>query len=119
MEQIMFIETGMGIDVHGQDITTASIRAIQNAIHYNSMPGMRSVLPDKNINNMKVHVKLAVPCDKEKLDYDKVKATLPYGKVSVEVMDGGMLTTSGIVLEDKGDRNDLMYIVVASVEVGY
>ncbi|WP_054636626.1 Lin0512 family protein [Thalassobacillus sp. C254] len=119
MEQIMFIETGMGIDVHGQDITTASIRAVQNAIHFNSMPGMRSVLPDKDINNMKVNVKLAIPCDKEKLDYDKIKATLPYGAVSVEVMDGGMLTTSGIVLEDKGDRNDLMYIVVASVEVGY
>jgi uncharacterized protein (TIGR02058 family) len=34
-------------------------------------------------------------------------------------MDGGMLTTSGIVLQEKGDKNDLMYIVVASVEVGY
>ena len=29
------------------------------------------------------------------------------------------MTTSDIVLEDKGDKNDMMYIVVASVEVGY
>jgi uncharacterized protein (TIGR02058 family) len=119
MEKIFFIETGMGIDVHGQDITKASIRAVKNAIHYNSMPGLRSVLPDNNISNMKVNVKLAVPCDKEKLDTDQVKAVLPYGKVTIEISDGGMLTTSGVILEDKGDKNDLMYIVVAAVEVGY
>ncbi|MGG0719495.1 Lin0512 family protein [Robertmurraya massiliosenegalensis] len=119
MEQLMFIETGMGIDVHGQDITTAAVRAIKNAIHFNSMPGIRTVLPDNNLDNMKVNVKLALPCDKDKLDIETIKATLPYGQVTVEVMDGGMLTTSGIVLEEKGDKNDLMYIVVASVEVGY
>lgn len=115
----MFIETGMGIDVHGQNITKAAIRAVKNAIHYNSMPGMRSVLPGNDINNMKVNVKLAVPCDKELLDIEAVKEVLPFGIVTVEVMDGGMVTTSGVVLEEKGDKNDLMYIVVASVEVGY
>ncbi|VEF48660.1 Uncharacterised protein [Bacillus freudenreichii] len=119
MEKIMFIETGMGIDVHGQDITKAAIRAVKNAIHFNSMPGIRSVLPGNSLDNIIVNVKLAVPCDKEKLDIDAVKKTLPFGKILVEVMDGGMLTTSGIVLEEKGDKNDLMYIVVASVEVGY
>ncbi len=115
----MFIETGMGIDVHGQDITKAAIRAVQNAIHYNSMPGIRSVLPQNSLENMRVNVKLAVPCDKDKLDIEAVKKVLPYGVVTVEIMDGGMMTTSGIVLEDKGDKNDMMYIVVASVEVGY
>jgi len=119
MKQIMFIETGMGIDVHGQNITKAAIRAVKNAIHYNSMPGMRSVLPGNDLHQMKVHVKLAVPCDKEQLDIDAVKEALPFGIVTVEVMDGGMLTTSGVVLEEKGDKNDLMYIVIASVEVGY
>jgi uncharacterized protein (TIGR02058 family) len=68
---------------------------------------------------MKVNVKLAVPCDKEKLDIEAVKEVLPFGIVTVEVMDGGMLTTSGVVLEEKGDKNDLMYIVVAAVEAGY
>jgi len=119
MEKLMFIETGMGIDVHGQNITKAAVRAVKNAIHFNSMPGIRSVLPENNLHNMKVNVKLAVPCDKENLDIAAVKGALPYGTVTVEVMDGGMMTTSGIALEDKGDKNDLMYIVVASVEVGY
>ncbi|MCC3357834.1 Lin0512 family protein [Bacillus sp. REN16] len=119
MEKLMFIETGMGIDVHGQNITKAAVRAVKNAIHFNSMPGIRSVLPGNSLDNMVVNVKLAVPCDKEQLDIEEVKRAIPFGKVSVEVMDGGMLTTSGIVIEEKGDQNDLMYIVVASVEVGY
>ncbi|WP_394237111.1 Lin0512 family protein [Niallia oryzisoli] len=119
MEKIMFIETGMGIDVHGQDITKAAVRAVQNAIHFNSMPGLRSVLPGNSLENMKVNVKLAVPCEKETLDTNAVKAALPYGQVTVEVMDGGMMTTSGVIIEEKGDKNDLMYIVIASVEVGY
>ena len=29
----MFIETGMGIDVHGQNVTKAAVRAVKNAIH--------------------------------------------------------------------------------------
>ncbi|WP_186576896.1 Lin0512 family protein [Aquibacillus kalidii] len=119
MERIIFIETGTGIDVHGQDITKAAVRAVENAIHYNSMPGIKNYLPEQSLHNMIVNVKLAVPMDKEKLDIERIKQEIPYGTVNVEVMDGGMATTSGIVLEDKDDKNDLMYIVNASVEVGY
>lgn len=119
MEKIFFIELGMGADLHGQDITKAAVRAVKNAISYNSMPGLRSVLPDNDINKMKVNVRLAVPCDKELLDIEQVKAVLPYGEVTVEVVDGGMLTTSGVILPDKNDRNDLIYVVNAAVEVGY
>lgn len=119
MEKIFFIETGMGIDVHGQDITKACIRAVKNAIHYNSMPGLRSVLPNNDLHEMKVNVRLAVPTDKDKVDIEAVKNVLPYGKVTVELVDGGMLTTSGVIIEEKGDKNDQMYIVVAAVEVGY
>jgi uncharacterized protein (TIGR02058 family) len=118
MEKIYFIELGMGVDLHGQNITKACIRAVKNAIHHNSMPGLRSVLPHHDINNMKVNVRLAIPCDADKLDIEQVKKVLPYGQVSVEVISGGMLTTSGVVLPDKEDKNDLIYVVNASVEVG-
>lgn len=119
MEKLMFIQTGMGADLHGQDVTKASIRAVQNAIHSNSMPGIRSVLPENSLKNMKVNVKLAIPCEKETLNIEKVKEVLPFGDVTIEVMDGGMATTSGVFLGEKGDKNDLMYIVIAAVEVGY
>lgn len=119
MDKVMFIEIGMGIDLHGQDVTKAAVRAVQNAIHHNSMPGLRSVLPGNSLHNMKVNVRLAVPADKDRLDVEAVKAELPYGSVTVEVTDGGMATTSGVILEEKGDRNDLIYVVIASIEVGY
>lgn len=115
----MFIQFGMGVDLHGQDVTKAAVRAVQNAIHHNSMPGLRAVLPEHRLENMKVRVKLAVPADADQLDVEAVKRVLPYGQVTVEVRPGGMLSTSGVILPDKGDRNDLAYVVVAAVEVGY
>lgn len=119
LDKVMFIEIGMGIDLHGQNVTKASVRAVQNAIHHNSMPGIRSVLPEGDLNRMKVNVRLAVPADADRLDLEAVRAELPYGQVTFDVVAGGMLTSSGIVLADKADRNDLAYIVIASVEVGY
>lgn len=119
MEKLFFVQIGTGVDLHGQDITKAAIRAVENAIHYNSMPGLRSVLPENRLDNMKVNIKLAVPCDKDKLDVEKIKAVLPYGQKTVEIIDGGMVTSSGSILKDKGDKNDFMYIVNAAIEVGY
>lgn len=55
--------------------------------------------------------------DKNKVHLGLVKKEIPYGEVTVEVMNGGMATTSGILLEDKEDKNDLMYIANAAVEV--
>lgn len=119
MKELLFIETGVGIDVHGQNVNIAASRAVENAIHYNSLPGLKKILPDGNLNAMKVHVKLAVPDDLDKLDAEQIKKLIPYGVVTVEVMKGGMATTSGIFLEEQADKNDLMYIVNAAVEVGY
>ncbi|MFX3619362.1 MAG: Lin0512 family protein [Sporolactobacillus sp.] len=119
MDHLLFIETGVGIDVHGQNITKAAVRAVIEAIHKNSMPGLTEILPGGDLNAMKVTIRLAVPCGKDTLDYERVKAEIPYGTVDIAVTDGGMATPSGIVLKDKEDKNDLMYIVNASVEVGY
>jgi uncharacterized protein (TIGR02058 family) len=117
MKQIMFIELGMGADLHGQDVTKAAVRAVRNAIQHNSMPGMR-VVTEGDAGRMKVHVRLAVPTDAERLDLEAVRAVLPYGEVTFEVVEGGMLTPHGVFLADKGDRNDLIYVVNAAVEVG-
>ncbi|SFB30351.1 conserved hypothetical protein [Lentibacillus halodurans] len=119
MQQILFIQTGSGIDVHGQNITKASVRAVEDAIYSNSMPGIEQRLPDGQLENMKVNVRLAVPLDRDQLDINQVKDAIPYGAVTTDVTDGGMATSSGIMLEDKDDENDLMYIVNAAVEVGY
>lgn len=119
MEEVYFIETGTGIDVHGQNVTVAASRAVKDAIHYNSLPGMRKILPEGDLSTMKVNVKLAIPKDLEQLDEEKIIALIPYGTVTIEVIKGGMATSSGIYLEEQDDKNDLMYIVNAVIEVGY
>ncbi|MUV37609.1 hypothetical protein JNUCC1_01415 [Lentibacillus sp. JNUCC-1] len=119
MDKVLFIQTGTGIDVHGQDVTKAAVRAVENAIWSNSMPGIEKILPEQKLDNMKVNVRVAVPLDREKLDTKQIKNAIPYGTVTVDVTDGGMATSSGIMLEDKNDENDLMYMVNAAVEVGY
>ncbi|RLL45101.1 hypothetical protein D8M04_09535 [Oceanobacillus piezotolerans] len=119
MDKILFIQTGTGIDMHGQDITNAAVKAVDNAINFNSMPGIEAALPNQSLDNMKVKVKLAVPRNLDQLDKAEVTKSIPFGKVEIEVMEGGMATTSGIILEEEGDSNEMMYLVNAAVEVGY
>jgi uncharacterized protein (TIGR02058 family) len=119
MFKVMFIETGMGIDLHGQDVTVACVRAARDAIGRNSMPGLRSVLPGNDLHQMKVRVTLGVPFRQEEVDIEQVKAVFPYGQVSVVVKPGGLLASSGVILPEKGDTTDEMVIVNAVVEVGY
>ncbi|MFD1416088.1 Lin0512 family protein [Oceanobacillus jeddahense] len=119
MEKMIFIQTGTGIDLHGQNVNQAAERAVKDAIHYNSMPGIEYALPDQDVKNMKVNVKLGIPRDMEKLDEEKIKEAVPYGEVTVEKLEGGLAATNGVFLRDQEDKNDLMYIVNAVVEVGY
>ncbi|PWC56515.1 Lin0512 family protein [Azospirillum sp. TSO22-1] len=117
MKQVMFVELGMGVDLHGQDVTKAAVRAVRNAIERNSMPGMRALV-DGDTSRMQVRVHLAVPADADQLDVEAVRAVFPYGQVSVQVGPGGMLAPSGIFLADKNDRNEMIYVVNAAIEVG-
>lgn len=117
--KVIFVQIGMGVDLHGQDVTVACVRAVQNAIHHNSMPGVRGIIPSHDLSDMLVRVQLAVPADADQIDLEQVKSAFPYGQVSIEVTAGGMICSSGVVLPDKGDRNDQIYVVNAAVEVGY
>lgn len=119
MEKVIFIEVGMGIDLHGQDVTQASVRAARDAIGHNSMPGITDVLPGGNRDNMKVRVTLAVPFRHDEVDVEKVRKVFPYGTVEVHIVHGGLLASSGVILPEKGDVTDEMVIVNAVVEVGY
>lgn len=42
------------------------------------------------------------------------------GKIlNVEIVDGGLICSSGVHVEEMGDKNDDCYIVNAAVYVGY
>ena len=81
MKQVMFVELGMGADLHGQDVTKAAVRAVRNAIERNSMPGMRGLVGG-DTSKMQVRVHLAVPADAEKLNQDAIDV-----RVAIQSLD--------------------------------
>nr|GMC88264.1 50S Ribosomal protein [Ipomoea batatas]GMC90001.1 50S Ribosomal protein [Ipomoea batatas] len=70
---------------------------------------------------MKLEIKLGVPRSLQHLlDIEKIKSVFPYGKITnIEVADGGLICSSGVHVEEMGDKNDDCYIVNAAVYVGY
>ncbi|KAL9232149.1 hypothetical protein vseg_007288 [Gypsophila vaccaria] len=122
MNNLLFVEMGVGYDQHGQDITSAAMRACRDAISSNSIPAFRrGSIPGVSFEQMKLHIKLGVPHSlQQHLDIEKVKSVFPYGKIlDVEVVDGGLICSSGVHVEEMGDKNDDCYIVNAAVYVGY
>ncbi|KAK9706766.1 hypothetical protein RND81_07G150400 [Saponaria officinalis] len=122
MNNLLFVEMGVGYDQHGQDITSAAMRACRDAISSNSIPAFRrGSIPGVSFEQMKLQIKLGVPHSlQQNLDIEKVKSVFPYGKIlDVEVVDGGLICSSGVHVEEMGDKNDDCYIVNAAVYVGY
>ncbi|GAB4831385.1 hypothetical protein Ancab_005396 [Ancistrocladus abbreviatus] len=120
--KLLFVEMGVGYDQHGQDVTAAAMRACRDAISSNSIPAFRrGSIPGVSFDQMKLCIKLGVPKTlQQSLDIDKVKSVFPYGKIlDVEVVDGGLICSSGVYVEEMGDKNDDCYIVNAAVYVGY
>jgi len=108
----------MGIDTHGQDVTKAAYKAIRDAIGKNAIPSSAHIPggPD----GMRIHVKLGVPKQyQDRIDIEAVLEAIPYGKKTAEVVDGGLVTRSGILLDRFEDKNDDMIMVCAAVEVGF
>ncbi|KAF8107853.1 hypothetical protein N665_0116s0058 [Sinapis alba] len=120
--KLLFVEMGVGYDQHGQDVTSAAMKACKNAISSNSIPAFRrGSIPGVSFGEMKLQIKLGVPRSlHHQLDLDKVKSIFPYGKiVNVEVVDGGLICSSGVLVEEMGDKNEDCYIVNVAVYVGY
>lgn len=110
------VELGMGIDLHGQDVTKAAQRAVRDAIERNSLPGLRRVAGLASADEMIVEVVVAVPWPDE-VDADAVLAVLPFGRKTLRVVQGGMLAPSGVVIPELGDRSDEIVVANACVVV--
>ena len=80
-------EMGMGADVHGKDYTKAAKRAVSDAIRHSSLNFFCAL--DKSPNDMHITVHLGVG-DPDAIDKQAVDAELPYGKVTVEPVLGGL-----------------------------
>ncbi len=85
-EKTLILEMGMGADVYGQDMTKAALRAVSDAIRHSSLTLFAAY---KHPSVMRLDITIAVPSPDE-VDRAAVAAALPYGTVSVEVVEGGL-----------------------------
>ena len=81
-------EMGMGVDVHGRDYTLAARRAVSDAIRHSSIGFFRIL--DKTPHDMQITVKIGTPAP-DQIDSAAVAAELPYGTVTVEAVQGGLV----------------------------
>jgi uncharacterized protein (TIGR02058 family) len=83
----VILEMGSGNDLHGGDYTKAAVRAVQDALHHSSLSMLRSLKIDPKTMQVEVTIGVQHP---EKVDAAAVKATLPYGQITVKVVKGGL-----------------------------
>jgi uncharacterized protein (TIGR02058 family) len=88
------LEIGVGIDLHGQDVTKAAQRAVKDAISHVSMIGLREILLITQIEDLDdlllVDVTIATPFP-EQVDHAAVLSILPEGRRRITVVEGGIL----------------------------
>jgi uncharacterized protein (TIGR02058 family) len=111
----LVIEMGLGVDLHGEDQTKAARRAVREAIGRVSLPGMRGLLPDGDLARMRVEVTVAVPRPEE-VDAAAVAGELPYGRIAVTAVPGGLRAPGGV---PTGAGPDYLTCAVALIAVGW
>jgi len=87
----IILEMGSGTDLHGGDYTKAAIRAVEDAMRHSSLGMFWSC--DIDPETMVIELTLAAQ-EPERIDLDRVAATLPYGTVSAKAVKGGLNVAS-------------------------
>lgn len=134
LTNLLFVQTGFGVDQHGNrkadGATKAAVRAVRNAIEFNAIPGIIEAVPGGR-SEMLIEVLLGVPPQKDcngnvlvgqPLDVDlaNVAKVFPYGRLlPIQVVVGGLSFPTGRIVTELGDEDDNAICVVASVSIGY
>ena len=115
LQEILLVEIGQGVDLHGADTAKAARRAVTDAVARVSLPGLRRALPGGDLSQLRINIHLGLPASitQTALAPELFRPLLPYGQLSVTVEVGGLLT--------RGNSNgsDPVLIIDAVLEVGY
>jgi uncharacterized protein (TIGR02058 family) len=103
-------EFGAGNDLHGGDYTKAAVRAVEDAIHHSSLSLIRTLGVDASTMQVEVTIGVQHP---ERVAAERVKAALPHGEVTVNVVKGGLDVRGG----DDQRSPDVAVIASAAVTV--
>lgn len=109
------IEFGTGIDFHGQDVTGAAKKAVNNAISNSCLCGLSEILGITDLNEMVIELTVAVPFP-EKVEGEQVLGEIPFGRKTIRAVKGGM-QAPGLYLPELGDADDSIIVANACIEV--
>jgi uncharacterized protein (TIGR02058 family) len=115
MRKRFVVEIGMGTDLHGQDVTKASRRAVRDAISRSCLCGLQEIVALPHLDDMVVEVKLATPLP-EQVDQAAVLSEVPFGRKSITVVEGGLAVPT-LLIEQLGDKNADAVVALAAVTV--
>jgi uncharacterized protein (TIGR02058 family) len=86
------LELGTGVDLHGKDPTKAARRAVSDALRHSSVAFPHVFGYDSQ--TMSVEVNIAVPYH-DMVRPGEVLLELPYGRKSINVVEGGLEVSGG------------------------
>ena len=108
MTQKRFIvETGSGVDLHGEDVTEAACRAVRDAIGGSCLCGLQEVLELKAIDQVEVEILIASPKPDE-VDLDRVKKLVPMKCSDITSVYGGIQVRGLLVPQFAPDRDQIV-----------
>jgi uncharacterized protein (TIGR02058 family) len=106
------VEIGVGADLHGQDVTKAAQRAVQDAMSHCCLCGITEILQVESAD--KIHVKIKVGCPyPEQLKKEELVKLLPFGKATVEEVVTGGLAMRGMHVDALGEGDQIIVSVVS------
>lgn len=109
------VELGMGVDLHGENVTEAACRAVKDGIGRSCLCGLLEILGMEQLDKVHVDILLATPRPLE-VDVEQVKKMAPIGQVTVRVEEGGM-TAQGLCVDRFGPSCDRIVVANAAVTV--
>lgn len=109
------IEIGTGIDIHGEDMTKAACRAVEDAVSRSCLCGLVEIFGVRDMNQIEVEIKVAAPAPEE-VDLEAVMKAVPIGLKKAEAINGGM-TVKGLCVQEFGPDCDQIVVVNAALTV--
>jgi len=122
LNRLLFVQCGFGCDQHGdrsKGSTVAVLRAVRDAISFNSIPGIAHAVPGGR-EKMLIQVRVGVPAEFPHVDVEEVARVFPYGRLlPIDVVTGGLTFGCSRVVPELGDTDDTAIVAVAALSIGY
>lgn len=109
------VEIGTGIDLHGEDVTKAACRAVNDAISKSCLCGLVELLELRSLEDVHVDILVASPRPRD-VDLEQVKAVVPIGRKTAHAVEGGM-TAQGICVAQFAPECDQVVVANAAITV--